>query len=492
MSAPDDVTIPAGPQDEVRARRAPGLVLLCMLLVGGAVADRLVDRDAERAPRLASGAAQPSAPAGGVLSSTWYCAAGTANPGGAATGSVVLANTTTEARAAVVTVFAAEGEPHVVRLKVPSLGRASLRYADVVTAPYAGASVEVDGGGVGVEQVVDGPLGQDVAPCVTGPGERWHIANGVTAKDATMLVAFLNPFPGDVIVDVSAATEEGPVAPGDLQGVVVPGRSVVVKDIGEHVRRREEVSVSVQARSGRRLVVSRLQLLHGSGRSGLALTAGAEPARSWYFPDGIVVPGITERYELFNPGDREAVVELSLAFDATEVEPFELTIPAGRRLRFTLNDQERIPKDQPHAVTIRSLNDVAIVAEQTVDAVAPAPRLGFFSSSGVRAPAEQWVIPAGGTGADLDEWVVVQNVGTRETTLSVTGLAGQRLAIEGLDAVKVGAGRRVALRIGDHIKRDNLPLLIRSEQPVVLVRSLYRIGKPGISLGAGIALRDRR
>lgn len=492
MSGPGTGVAAEAPRDEVRARRAPGLVLLCVLLIAGVVADGLVERDANPVPRLASGAAPPTVAPEGVLSSTWYCAAGTANPGGAATGSVVLANSTADARAAVVTVFAVEGPPQVVRVKVPPLGRASLRYADIVTTPYAGVSVEIDGGGVGVEQVVEGPLGQDAVPCVTAAGERWHIANGVTAKDATMLVAFLNPFPGDAIVDLSAATEEGPVAPGDLQGVVVPGRSVVVKDIGEHVRRREQVSVTAQTRSGRRLVVSRLQLLNGGGRSGLALTPGAAAAPAWYFPDGIVVPGITERYELYNPSDREAVIELSLAFDATEVEPFELTIPAGRRLRFTLNDQERVPKDQPHAVTIRSLNDVSVVAEQTVDAVAPAPRTGFFSTTGVRAPARRWVVPAGGTGADLDEWVVVQNLGGGEATLSVTGLAGQRLAIEGLEAVKVGVGRRVALRIGDHIKRGDLPLLVTSDQQVVLVRSLYRIGKPGISLGPGIALLERR
>lgn len=492
MSVPETGMTVEAPRDEVRARRAPGLVLLCTLLVAGVVADRLAERDGGPAPRLASGAVQPTVAREGVLSSTWYCGVGTANPEGLAAGTVVLANTTNEARRATVTVFASEGEPRVATLPVPALGRASLRYADVLTAPFAAASIEIDGGGVAADQVVDGPLGQDVAPCMSGPAEAWEIANGVTAKDATMFLSLLNPFPGDAIVDVKFATEEGPVAPGEFQGVVVPGSSVVVIDVGQHVRRREEVSASIRVRSGRRVSVARLQLFQGGGRSGLALTAGSNPAPTWYFPDGEVVPGITERFEIYNPSQREAIVELSVAAEGAEVEPFELTIAAGRRLRFGMNEQERIPKDRPHAVVVRSLNEVSVVVEQTVDAVPPAPRMGVVSSSGSQRSAEGWVIPAGGTAAELDEWVVIQNLGQRDAVVAITGLAGQRLEIEGLQAISVGRGKRVAVRITDHIKRADLPLLVRADNPVVVVRSLYRVGRPGIALSPAIPLRQLR
>jgi hypothetical protein len=49
-----------------------------------------------------------------------------------------------------------------------------------------------------------------------------------------------NPFPGDAIVDLSFATDQGPSTPPDFQGVVVPARGVKALDVGEHVRRRVE------------------------------------------------------------------------------------------------------------------------------------------------------------------------------------------------------------------------------------------------------------
>lgn len=488
MSQSEPAAVAPVTLEETRSRRAPGLVLLGALLIAGAVADRAVEREPSALETAARAPVQADVARDGVLSSTWYCGAGTANPEGLATGSIVLANTSTEKRGATITVFASEGEPKVVALPVPARGRASLRYADVLTAPFAAASVEIDGGGVAADQVVEGPLGQDVAPCLAGPAEAWEIANGVTAKDATMLLTLLNPFPGDAIVDLKFATEEGPVAPGEFQGVVVPGRSVVITDVGQHVRRREQVSASVRVRSGRRVVATRLQLFQGGGRSGMAITPGSSPASTWYFPDGEVVSGITERYELYNPSQREAIVELSVAAEGVEIEPFELTIAAGRRLRFGMNEQDRVPKDRPHAVTVRSLNEVPVVVEQTVDAVPPAPRMGVVSSSGSQRPAEAWVVPAGGTAADLDEWVVIHNPGRRDAVVAITGLAGQSLEIEGLQSIAVGRGKRVAVRVTDHIKRADLPLLVRADNPVVVVRSLYRVGRPGISLSPAIPL----
>lgn len=488
MSAPETPGTDPGTREQGRVRRTPGLVAVCALLIAAAIAERTTEPDAAAVYSAPPVRAQPVVAPQGVLSSTWYCGVGTANPEGLATGSVVLANTTDEPRRATVTVFAGEGEPRVATLPVPALGRASLRYADVVTAPFAAARVEIDGGGVAADQVVDGPLGHDVAPCMSGPAEAWEIANGVTAKDATMLLGLLNPFPGDAIVDLRFATEEGPVAPGEFQGVVVPGSSLVVIDVGQHVRRREQVSASIRVRSGRRVSVARLQLFQGGGRSGVAVTPGSSPAPNWYFPDGEVVPGVTERYELYNPSEREAIVELSVVAEGPEIEPFELTIAAGRRLRFATNEQDRIPKDRPHAVAVRSLNDVPVVVEQTVDAVPPAPRMGVVSSSGSQRSAEGWVIPAGGTAADLDEWLVIQNLGQRDATVAITGLAGQRLEIEGLQAIAVGRGKRIAVRITDHIKRADLPLLVRADHPVVVVRSLYRVGRPGIALSPAIPL----
>jgi len=71
----------------------------------------------------------------------------------------------------------------------------------------------------------------------------------------------------------------------------------------------------------------------------------------------------------------------------------------------------------------------------------------------------------------------------------VVGLAdGQPLAIEGLQGVRVDGRRRVALRIGEKVQRDVLPIVVRSSRPVVAERALYAVTGPGLSDSIGIPL----
>src|SRR5690606_31556675 len=104
--------------------------------------------------------------------------------------------------------------------------------------------------------------------------------------------------------------------PEQFEGLVVPGQSVVARDIGEVVTRREHVSASVVARAGR-LVVDRLQSYDGTeGVTGLTVTLGAPlPAETWFFPEGTVGEGVDERIVIFNPTDQRAEVDLEITVD---------------------------------------------------------------------------------------------------------------------------------------------------------------------------------
>ena len=58
--------------------------------------------------------------------------------------------------------------------------------------------------------------------------------------------------------------------------------------------------------------------------------------------------------------------------------------------------------------------------------------------------------------------------------------------MEGLQDVAVPPGKRVAVRLGDHVSREDLPLVVRSNQPVVVERDLYVVGAPGVYAMAAI------
>ena len=475
------------------SRRGVALVALAALLAGGALLDR---RSPSPRVEIAAPASAPmpvAAPAS-ALSSTWYCAAATAEPNGRANGTVVVANPSDQTVRGSVTFIASAPDvpPKTVPLEVAQWSRAGFTHADHVRSPWAAALVEVEAGGVVVEHSVTGPLGADVAPCASTASDRWYFADGGTTRDATLVYALFNPFPEDAIVDLAFATDQGRIVPQALQGVVVPARGLLPINVGDHVLRRRAVSATIRTRTGR-IVADRVQTYDGTDRRrGLALVNGTPSlGREWWFPEGYVTDGMTERYQLYNPSPREARVSLALVLEQGEAEPFDIAIPPNSRFTLNLGDESRVPRNVGHAVIVLAESGDGIVVERSVDAGRPAPRSGLASTMGARLSATRWVFASGLATPTLDEWIVLQNPGTTDAKVSFIALAsGQRLGIDGLQGVDLPAGRRRAIRVGDHIQRADLGLLLESTAPIVAERGLYRVRALGISIQPGIPLRD--
>jgi hypothetical protein len=464
------------------------LVGLVLLLLGGAVADR-IDRSDVALVGTVGRDAMPTAPPASSLSSTWYCAGGSGRADSPYAASVVVANPDDAPVKGTVTVVPDQGEPTTVPLEVKASASTTVRLADVLPAEQAAALVDLGRGRAVVEQVVAGPAGTATSPCASAASTRWYFADGATAKDATLLLALYNPFPEDAIVDLSFSTDEGRAVPADFQGIVVPAGRIVVQDIGEHVRRREAVATEVTTRSGR-LVAAQLQQRTAPGVAGVSVRLGAPtPDEVWYFPDGYTGDGIVEQFSVFNPTEREALVDVELTLDEGAAEPFELTVPPRDRVAVVTGQEERVPKGVGHAVVVRSVNGVPIVAERSVAATAPSNRQGRADVRGALRTARQWAFAAGAANPATDEWLVVYNPGPVAASFDVVGLAdGQPLAIDGLQGLKVEGRRRLALRIGEKVQRDVLPVVVRSTRPVVVERALYAVPGPGLSDSIGIPL----
>jgi hypothetical protein len=464
---------------ETVVRRAPALIVLLIVIIAAGFVDHSFGRPS--AATRASAAGMPVAPPPNALSSTWYCAGGTAAAGGGADMAVVVVNTGDAARAGTVTFVPNQGDPKLVPVAIPPSSRVVLRAQDAVKAPWVAATVELDGGGAVAETGTLGALGDTAAPCASSASDQWYFAEGATTKDATETLFLFNPFPEDAIVDTSFSTEDGPSSPQGLQGVAVRGRGLLAVNVGDFVHRRQAVSSHITTRVGR-IVVSRLQGFDGTaGRKGQSLALGAPaPSHTWYFPEGIVANGITERYQLYNPADREIRAELNLSLEQGAAEPIDVTVPAQARVTVSANDEQRIPRQVAHAVTVTA-EDPGLVVERAIDAAAPAPRAGFSSIVGASRLYDHWAFAIGEADLAFDEWVVVQNPGSRSIKFSVTALAaGQRVAVDGLQDLEVPAGQRRSVRLGDHIKRADLALEIDATGPVAVERDMYEV--KGLSL----------
>ena len=473
--------------------RAPALVFVVVALVGLAIAGANGHGDEPASIGRAVGVALPEVDPAAAVNSTWYCPVGTATRGGLANLSVVIANVGDEDRAGVVTWIPSTGEGReVVPVKVPPDQSVTLRATDVVNAPAVSALVELDGGGVAVEHSVSGGRGSAVAPCASAASTHWYFANGITERDSNQVLGLFNPFPDDAVVDLSFATDEGRDEPRALQGLPIAAGTTSVIKVQDFVRRRAVTAVSVVARTGR-LIVNRIQTFDSVlGRSGISLALGApELSQQWYFPDGLYQAGLAEGWHIYNPtgSELEATVEVVPA-TGDAPEPLDLSIdPHGQQV-VDPGAAKLVGAGVPHATTIRSLNGVPFVAERSVDARSPAPRRGWSSALGSPVRARRWVFPAGEATERTDEWIVVQNPGATAVHVSIAALVlGARLPIEDLQDLRIAPAGRIALRLGDHISRTPLPVIVTADGPVVAERDAYGVFRTGLSTIIGIPER---
>ncbi len=472
----------------MRPRRIPILVLLvCTVAVLA-----LVEVD-DRVPAPLGGEAgefaMPTVEGSSALSSAWFCAASATRGDGRADLSVTVANGGAEPRTGTVTWVPNVGDPVTRTLDIGPFRGVRLEAVDAVNAAGASAIVELDGGGVSVEHAVESPRGTGLAPCAPAASDRWFLANGTTARDATQVLVLFNPFPDDAIVDVSFATDQGRDAPDALQGLPIRARSTTRINLTDAVRRREITATTVSARRGR-LVVDRLQWFDGSaGRTGLTLTLAAPaPAEVWTFPGGLFEEGLTERWRLYNPGDRDAVVIIEVVPDSGEVPiPVERTVPARSQVAVDAAESESIPPGTGHSSTVRSVNGVAVVAERELVATPPSDRRGWSSVLGSPLAARRWVLATGPDAGSVDEQLVVHNPGAEPVRFSVSALAtGSAIAVPGLQQVELGPAQRRVVDVADVLERSPLPLVVEADGPVVVERDLSPAVDPGIAAMMGV------
>ena len=520
----------------MRSARLPSLLVLAGLLAAGLVSEVADDGHDNRAvPVAEAGDALPSARPEPTLSSTWYCAAGTAaaEPDGRADHVLILANPSDRARQATVTVLAgriapapeappttaAPGaettepsttttapttttattaplpEPVAQQVDLPAQSRVEVRVGDISAAELGGAIVEVDGGEISVEHQITGTLGQAIAPCSTSASPTWSFPWGVTSRGARELLVFMNPFPDDATVDITFATDEGVRETARFQGFVVPGRSVVGAYIDQDITIKGQVSAQVRVRGGR-LVVDRIQSFDGTdGRAGLTLALGVtRPGLSWAFPTGETGPGLAEQVVVFNPGDDVAEVEVDVHLDdpgaTAPPEPFSLTIPPRRYSIIDVHAEPRVPPGVGHALVVRSVNRVPVTAERVNTAADPASRRGVGVTTGSPVAAPVWYFPGGGpVKEERDEYLVLLNLGDDPVSYRVQGFsAGQTLAIQGLQDQSIAPGARAVIRLGDHLDRADLAVMVTADGPLVAERDLYAVGDLGMSMSVGIPL----
>ena len=467
----------AGRQRRFRRSAVVALVVLAVVVL---VAELLRPTDA---------AAPDLDPAVAVVSlddatTTWFCAAGTSQPGGVADETVVIANAAARGgarasvRVSVVTGTDPQGAPiaPVTRdLRIPAGGEVRVPVSTLVANANPGVIVEGRGAPIVVTHLLRGNGDTAAGACARGGADRWYFGGGSTVLGSSLTLWLLNPFAGDAVVDLSFSTDTGNEAPNEFQGLVVPGRTRVAVPIESAVRRRTVVATEVTARRGR-VVAEQTQSFDGrDGRKGLALVGGSPAlATSWWFDGGVARPDRTTTLTIANPGDEAQRVRIATALaGVVTVDAVEVEVPPRS---VTLVDAgARVPPDTAYALHITSTGGAGVVG---------------YALTALRGTAA--LAGDGGTSLASGRWYVVPGrVGTTPVDAVTVHAVGSGPVRWRADAVGTASRRIVAGRLGrGEVVRAPTDatgaLVVSADGPIVVGRDSG--ASPGVTLAIAVPL----
>lgn len=460
-------------------------ILSGLVLLGGVVASVLVARaDVTDEPAVFATSFRPGTPAvignDKTITSTWFCGGTSAlgsSPEGDYGGELVITNPSDEVATALVTVLTADQAPIAQVFTIEARTREVVDIDGMVKAPYASAYVEIDSPTSSVEQRAIHPAGVAVSACANQTSSEWYFPDGFTASSSDLRILVSNPYLTPSIVDISIATQDGPRSPSNLQGFVIPARSLRVLNIAQVGFRDEKVvAVSVVAKSGR-VVAAKYQHYLGTGRLGHVMSLGApSPSDQWWFADGEKAGGVTENYMILNPTAESVtadVVILGLDPATAPLTPTSVTIPPGEVVLFDVSTISGLP-DGPHGAVITSRSGESIVVER----ILTRPVDGTFATTAVIGAqrgflSSRWRVSVGPTLA-IDAALVVLNTSGGASTVDVLLLGpGGEVEVAGLTDLALPANGILRLDITDPDLLGR-PLEVVSDQPVLVERRLER------------------
>ena len=460
-------------------RRIPAL-LLSALLAGGVV--YVASGDVTITPSIFATADSPGTPRlvirDGIVSATWFCggaAALGASESGEYGGEIVLTNPTDTVAEATVSVFSIDQDPISVVVAVEPRAQAIVDLDATVTASYVSAMVEVDRAEIAVEQVSRHPAGDAVAACTTTTSDEWFIADGFTAAGSDLRILVTNPYPTAAIIDVEISTAAGPRTPGELQGYVVPPRSLRVLNLEDAGFRDEPVVAVALVASTGRVVAAKDQHYLGSGRLG-HVTALASPASGdeWWFADGLVGDGSTERLVIFNPTDDDVdadVVVLGVPGFEDDYESTTLTVPSHEVVSFDVSGVAGLGGG-PHALLVTAPSGSSLVVERVLtrpagQSVVTSVLLGAQGES----LSAEWFASITATDGSQPSLVLL-NISPNPVTVDVSSIGpGGPEPVAALVGLTLQANERRELVLGDVSGR---PVAVVASDAVLVERLIER------------------
>jgi|GEM_PF-156715 len=308
----------------------------------------------------------------GVESSALYCT-GLSDAAGGVEGVVTFLNTERTARAVSVSIASNTGHHATATLHLAGHTRASLSPDQLVSGRSFGVSAVVDGGGVVADEVTT--TRSSVVPCSGAGVTTWYASGLDTSVGSSAALSFYNPTATPAVVNVTAETPSGFVAPAPFQGLPVGAHAEVILNLGGLIVNTRNVGVRVNVVRGT-LVIAGVEYAGTVGSLDVGATA---PSTSAWFPRVTTYDQALAEIRVANPGASPASVTVHVALGSFRVPDQTLSVGPFASTMVTITPNSAIPAAGYASVTLSaSAPVVATLATGTGAGVAltPAPLPG--------------------------------------------------------------------------------------------------------------------
>ncbi len=193
----------------------------------------------------------------------------------------------------------------------------------------------------------------------------YYFAEGSTFGGFDEYLILQNPDSAiPVVVDVTYRFRAGQGDPIRKQYRLEPGqrRTIFLPD---DVGRGKDVSVALQSDSpfvAERSIFYRYDFSDISVYGGDCIVGARKTSLQWYFSEGFTGPDFHEWLSLFNPGEEDSLVEVTYFTPSGVLHPARITVPAGSRETFMVNDHAG--RNILLSCQIRVISGPGIVAER--------------------------------------------------------------------------------------------------------------------------------
>ncbi|MDY6794551.1 MAG: DUF5719 family protein [Actinomycetota bacterium] len=395
---------------------------------------------------------------------------------------ICLGNPGEEEATATITYLFPDGDTSDQQVSIPALSRTTINVNGMV-----GPDREVSARVVSPDPIVaERPMyfvyegawsgGHDVVGS-TSTSENWYFAEGYTGAGFSEWICVLNPGGEDAEMTFSFQTqEEGLREIGSLSVPAHSRRSFSA----DQLLGQGSYQTSLGIESSSPVVAERSMYFSYSGTAGWGWEGGhcvmGAPALedTYYFAEGTTRDNFECWLTLQNPNQHAVSVEATYQPGPGQGAPVLKTYEVEANSRRTLYVPDEAGKDKDVSILLTCADK--FLAERPI----------YFSYSyegltaqgghcviGASAPAADWFLAEGYTGAGYNEWICMQNPGDTEATVAVTYYTQESGPLAPV-TVTVSPGARNTLMVNRSAGEGyQLSVGISSDVPIVVERPMY-------------------